>query len=168
MAAIKDFQGKLLISATDGKKLGEIKDVYLDQTVSHVVALYLGKEGLLNRRTLVIGIGKIQLRGIDAWLVNGSDTVQNKEDIADSAEFIRADELRGRVIQTEGGTRIGTVGDVCVDETLKVSGFALDKIAVEGPIAANKAIARAAINDLGNAERPLIAVLEQAEKLKLS
>jgi len=167
MAATKEFQGKLLISATDGKKLGEVKDVYLDKDATNIIAVFLGKEGIINRRSLLIDIGKVQLFGVDAWLINGSDTVQNKEDVAGSADFLLASNVRGRGIQTEGGTKIGTVGDVLVSATLEVTGFALDKIAVEGPIAANKAVARAAITELGGEERPMIALLAQAESLSV-
>ena len=70
MAAVKEYQGKLLISATDGKNLGEVKDVYLDKAATKIIAAYLGKEGIINRRSLVIDISKIQLFGIDAWLVD--------------------------------------------------------------------------------------------------
>jgi sporulation protein YlmC with PRC-barrel domain len=167
MAATKEFQGKLLISATDGKKLGELKDLFLDKDATKISAVYLGKEGLINRRSLLIDIGKVQLFGLDAWLINGSDTVQNKEDVAGSAEYLLASNVRGRTIQTEGGTKIGTVGDVLVNAALQVTGFALDKIAVEGPIAENKAVARAAITELGGEERPMIAHLAQAESLKV-
>lgn len=167
MAAVKTYQGKLLISATDGKKLGEVKDVYLDKAATKLIAAYLGKEGIINRRSLLIDIGKIQLFGLDAWLVNGSDTVQAKDEVAGSADYLLADELRGRVIQTDGGTKIGTVGDVLVNDKLEVVGFALDRIYVTGPLAASKTIARAAISELGGAERPMITVMEQAESLKV-
>lgn len=167
MPATKEFQGKLLISSTDGKKLGEVKDVYLDKAVSKVMAAYLGKEGIFNRRALLIDRGKVQLFGVDAWLINGSDTVQSKDDVADSADFVLVDDLRGRLIQTDGGTKIGTVGDVLVDDNLQVLGFALDKIYVEGPISQSKTIARAAILDLGDAARPMITLMKQAESLQV-
>lgn len=167
MTATKEFQGKILIGATDGKKLGEVKDVYLDQAVTKVIAAYLGKEGIINRRSLLLDIGKVQLFGIDAWLINGSDTVQDKAEVAGSAAYLLADDVRGREIQTDGGTKIGTVGDVIVDSSLNVVGFALSKIAVEGPIAERRAIARATISELGGAERPMITVLEQAESLNI-
>ncbi len=167
MAATKEFQGKLLISATDGKKLGEVKDVYLDKAATKVIAIYLGKEGIINRRSLLLDIGKVQLFGLDAWLINGSDTVQGKDDVAGSADYLLADDVRGREIQTDGGTKIATVGDVLVDGSLKVLGFALSKVQAEGPLSESKAIARDAIFELGGAERPMITVLEQAESLKV-
>lgn len=167
MAATKEFQGKLLISATDGKKLGEVKDVYLDKDATKIRAVFLGKEGIINRRSLLIDIGNVQLFGIDAWLINGSETVLSKEDVSGSADFLLASNVRGRTIQTEGGTKIGSVGDVRVNAELQVTGFTLDKIAVEGPIAANKVVAREAIYELGGEERPMIALLEKAESLKV-
>lgn len=167
MTATKEFQGKLLIGVTDGKKLGEVKDVYLDNAATKVIAAYLGKEGIINRRSLLLDISKVQLFGIDTWLINGSDTVQDKAEVTGSADFLLADDVRGREIQTDGGTKIGTVSDVIIDSSLKVIGFALGKVAVEGPIAARRAIARAAISELGGAERPMIAVLTQAESLNV-
>jgi sporulation protein YlmC with PRC-barrel domain len=167
MTATKEFQGKLLIGVTDGKKLGEVKDVYLDNTATKIIAAYLGKEGIINRRSLLLDISKVQLFGLDAWLINGSDTVQDKAEVTDSANFLLADDVRGREIQTDGGTKIGTVSDVIVDSSLKVIGFALGKVAVEGPIAARRAIARTAISELGGAERPMITVLTQAESLNV-
>ena len=165
MTATKEFQGKLLISVTDGKKLGEVKDIYLDKDATKITAVYLGKEGIINRRALLLDINKVQLLGVDAWLINGSDTVQNKDDLEGSADFLLADDLRGRDIQTDGGTKIGTVGDVIVDSSLKVIGFALSKISAEGPIAERRSIARAAIAALGSSEHPMITVLEQAERM---
>ncbi|MGH9838778.1 MAG: PRC-barrel domain-containing protein [Blastocatellia bacterium] len=168
MQKTREFQGKLLISITDGKNLGEIKDVYLDKDCNEVIAVYLGKTGLISRKAQLIHIDQIRLFGIDAWLVNGSDKVANKEEVEGSDQFILADELRGRAIQTDGKTRIGTVGDIAVDSRLNVLGFAFDKIHVEGPLAEAKAIARAAITSIGDSHNPMIAVLEQAERLKIT
>lgn len=164
MRKTKEFQGKLLISITDGKNLGEVKDIYLDKDCTEVVAVYLGKTGLISRKAQLIHIDQIRLFGVDAWLVNGSDKVTNKDEVAGADQFLLADDLRGRMIQTDGQTKIGTVGDFLVDEKLKVLGFALDKVHVEGPIANAKAIARAAVTSVGD---PLIAALEQAERLTI-
>ena len=167
MAVTKDFKGKLLISNTDGKNLGEIKDVFLSRDATQVVAAYLGKIGILNRKAQLIDWKKVALFGVDAWLIAGSDTVKNQDDFDGGEEFINADDLRGREIQTDGGTKIATVGDVIIDTAGKVIGFALDKVYAAGPLANSKQIARAAIFDLGNDDKPMITVLEQAETLKL-
>ena len=70
-------------------------------------------------------------------------------------------------MQTDGGTKIGSVSDILIDAQNNVIGFSLGKIQVQGPIAEAKAIARAAVTDLGSENSPMIVVLEQAEKLKV-
>ncbi|MFN0085797.1 MAG: PRC-barrel domain-containing protein [Blastocatellia bacterium] len=164
MEKTKEFHGKLLISITDGKSLGEIKDVFLDKEAKEVIAVYLGKTGLLSRKTHLIHIDQIRLFGVDAWLVNGSDKMVTKDEVEGSDQFILADEVRGRVIQTDGKTKIGTIGDIIVDGRMNVLGFAFDKIYVEGPLSAAKEIARGAITAFGS---PMIASLEKAEQLKV-
>jgi sporulation protein YlmC with PRC-barrel domain len=167
MAATKEFHGKLLISNTDGKKLGEVKDVYLDRDASSMVAVYLGKSGIINRKSLMIEINHIGLMGVDALLVNGSDKVVATEEGDGTSSWILAGSLIGREIQTDGGTKIATVADVIVDEKNKVLGFSLDWVYVQGPLADARTIAREAVTTLGAGGGPMIAVMEQAEKLKL-
>ena len=42
----KSHLNKQLVSITDGKIIGEVKDLYLDREMHNVAALLLGKEGL--------------------------------------------------------------------------------------------------------------------------
>ena len=167
MALIKEFHDRLLISVTDGKKLGELKDVYLDRDITRMVAVYLGKSGIINRKTLMIELPRVQLFGVDAWFISGSDTVIARDEVAGAETYLLAGDLRGREIQTEGGTKIGSVGDVIVDEKSKVVGFTLDRLQVQGPLAESRVIARAAITSLGDKNTPMVASLEQAEKLPI-
>jgi sporulation protein YlmC with PRC-barrel domain len=167
MAATREFHGKLLISSTDGKKLGEIKDVYLDQEATKIVAVFLGKSGILSRKSLMIEINHISLIGIDACFVTGSDRVLATEEGDATSTWILAGSLIGREIKTDGGTKIATVADVIVDDGCNVLGFSLDWVHVQGPLAETRSIARAAITKLGGEGEPMITVLEQAEKLKL-
>lgn len=167
MATAKEYAEKILISVTDGKQLGEVKDVYFDPEVSKAVAAHLGKSGLINRKSLLVELSHVKLFGLDAWLVDGSDIVIAKDDVQGAERYILGDSLRGRDIQTDGGTKIGTIGDVIVDEQHNVLGFALSKVQVQGPVSDAKAIARAAITNLGTEKEPMIAVLEQAERLKV-
>lgn len=165
MALTKEFHDRLLISVTDGKKLGELKDVYLDRDATRMVAVYLGKSGIINRKTLMIELPRVQLFGVDAWFISGSDTVIARNEVSGVETYLLAGDLRGREIQTEGGTKIGSVGDVIVDEKSKVVGFTLDRLQVQGPLAQSRVIARAAITSLGDKNTPMVALLEQAEKL---
>ena len=167
MITSKEQAGKPIISITDGKRLGEVKDLYLDPDMRQVAAVFLGKEGLINRKTLVISRSAVQVYGIDVWLVSGSDTVVGPEAIPDSGTFILVGELRGRELQTEGGTKIGVIDHVILDDEARVLGFGLGKVYSQGPLAERKAIARDAILNLGTTKEPMTINLAQAESLAL-
>jgi sporulation protein YlmC with PRC-barrel domain len=167
MFVSKDVDEKLVISITDGKKLGEIKDLYLDQDLRRVTAVFLGKEGLVNRKSLAFPRSAVQVLGVDAWLVSGPDIVVEQADLPDSGTFTLVGDLRGREIQSEGGTKVGTVEDVILDEECTVLGFTLGKVFLQGPLAERKSIAREAITGLGSKNKPMTTVLEKAESLGL-
>ena len=167
MITSKELSNKLLISITDGKKLGEIKDLYLDQDMRQVAAVFLGREGLINRKTLMIPRSAVQVYGIDVWLVSGSDTVMGPEGIPESDTFTLMGDLRGREIQTEGGTKIAVIDHVILDNEARVVGFGLGKVYAQGPLAERKAIARDAITNLGTSNEPMTINLAQAEALAL-
>ncbi len=167
MPALREHHNKSLISVTDGRIVGEVKDVYFDKDLTKVAAVFLGKEGLINRKALAIDGAQIQLLGIDVWLVSGSDVVTELENLPGAESFVLMGDLRGREIQTGGGTKVGTIGDVVIDAQGYVKGFVFDKVLVQGPLAEAKMIARAAISILGSKTTPMITELEQAEKLKV-
>jgi sporulation protein YlmC with PRC-barrel domain len=165
MAATKDYVDKLVVSATDGKKLGEVKDIYCNSDVTKVVAAHLGKSGIINRKSLMVDLSHVTLFGVDVWLTDGSEIVIATDDVPGADKYILGDSLRGREIQTDGGTKIAAVSDILVDAANNVVGFSLGKIQVQGPIADAKTIARAAVTNFGSDSSPMIVVLEQAEKL---
>ena len=167
MITSKEQSNKPLISITDGKKLGEIKDLYLDQDMRQIAAVFLGKEGLLSRKALMIPRSAVQVYGIDVWLVSGPDTVMGPEGIPESGTFTLIGDLRGRELQTEGGTKIGMIDHVILDNDARVLGFGLGKVYSQGPLAERRMLAREAILDLGDAKKPMTVNLAQAESLKL-
>lgn len=165
MISAEQHQSKLLISITNGEKLGEIKDLYFDSELTRVMVVVVGSEGgLFSRKNLVIARPDIQVYGVDVWLIAGADTVVRLDNIADADTFVTLSDLRGREIQTEAGTKIGTVGDVLLDVEARVLGFALHNVYVQkGPLAERKNIARSAIVDVGSKDTPMLTVLAQAE-----
>ena len=167
MITSREHSNKPIFSMTDGKKLGEVKDLYLDQDMRQVAAVFLGKEGLISRKTLLIARSAVQVYGIDAWLVSGSDTVVGPEALPDSGTFTLVGDLRGRELQTEGGTKIGVIDHVLLDSEARVLGFGLGKVYSQGPLAERKAIARDAIMNLGSTKEPMTINLAQAEALAL-
>jgi sporulation protein YlmC with PRC-barrel domain len=165
MIKSKVHVNKPIVSSTDGKKLGEIKDLYLDQDMRQIAAVFLGKEGLLSRKTLVIPRSAVLVIGVDVWLVSGSDTVMQQEDLPGLATLTLVGDLHGREVQTDGGTKIGAVEDVILDNEAHVLGFGLGKVYAEGPLAERKAIARDAVVELGNQKEPMTINLTQAEAM---
>ena len=93
MITSKDHSNKPLVSITDGKKLGEIKGLYLDLDMRQVAGVFLGTEGLIKRKAQAIPRSAVQVYGIDVWLVSGPDTVMMLEEIPDSATFTSGERL---------------------------------------------------------------------------
>jgi uncharacterized protein YrrD len=165
MPPFKDHQGKPLICLTNGRKLGEVKDIYLDATCSRVTAVFVRQEGLLSRKTFALDRAKVQVLGIDAWLVTTPDAVVELGAIAGSDLFIQAGALRGRELHTDGGTKLATLDDVILDAEGNVIGFTLGKLFVQGPLAERKTIARAAISNLGSKDAPMVTTMAKAEAM---
>ena len=167
MITAKEQSNKPLISITDGKKLGEIKGLYLDGDMRQVAGVFLGTEGLIKRKTLALARSSVLVYGVDVWLVSGSDQVVTLDAIPDSATFTLISDLKGREIQTEGGTKLAIVEDVLFDSEARVLGFALGKVYSEGPLAEKKAVVRDAVIDLGGKDKPRTVILSPAESLTL-
>jgi uncharacterized protein YrrD len=166
MAAGKQILNKQLISLTDGKKLGEIKDLYFDEKLTKIVALYLGSEGLLNKKHFALDRATVQVMGIDAWLISGDKTVP-AEMLTDAERLIMYSDVRGREIVSEGGTKIAAVDDVLFDAGGDIVGFALSKLEVKGPLADRKMIARSAISTIGSSTSAMTANMAQAESTQV-
>jgi len=163
MLTAKEFNGKSIISIANGVILGEVKDVYLDADMRQMAGVYLRTEGLIKRKDKVILRNSIQVLGVDVWLVSGSDVIVDKDTLPDAAGFNLVGQLRGREIQTDGGTKIGVIEDVLLDENMGVLGFSLGKVYAQGPLAERKAVIRDAIKDLGSKDGPMIVDLALAE-----
>lgn len=167
MPTVKEHLKKPVISTLGGKKLGKIKDLYLDPKITRVTAVYLGRSGVIRRKKLMIERSKVQTCGLDAWLVGRADVVAWPEQIVGSQNFVPAKELHGRQILSEGGTEIATVDDIILDGDCNVKGFTLSKISASGPLSQRKAIALGAITSLGSKERAMTTTLSLAESMDI-
>jgi uncharacterized protein YrrD len=165
MTTVKSLQNTPIYSITEGKQLGEIKDLYLDNALNRVVAVHLGKEGIISRKALAIERSRITLLGLDAWFAADSDAVTEEKNIPELSGTVLVDSLRGRIVATSGGTKIGEIGDVLIDSQGRVTGFSLWKVHVQGPIAERKSITRTAVTSLGDKESPMIVDLAHAEEM---
>jgi sporulation protein YlmC with PRC-barrel domain len=163
----KSLVGNPVFGVTDGRKLGQVKDLYLDDDLTAVVGLFLGKEGLLRPTPLFVERADVSLFGIDVVLAESTATVYEANEAPEPPGWLRLEELRGREVQTPGGTKIGRVGDVALDEAARIVGFSLINLSVKGPVAEAAAVARKAVVEVASADNVMTIDLAQAEQAPL-
>jgi uncharacterized protein YrrD len=166
MRAGKDLIGKPIISITDGRLLGTVKDLYLNDQLYWLTGIHIGTEGLLKRKNFLIPRDNIVVFGIDAVLVKNAEVVTEGKELAESETWPRLSKLKGREVDTPGGTKVGTIGDIIIGEEGHITGFALAKVFVEGPIAEQGQIPREALIDTGNEDGVMTIDLPKVERLQ--
>ncbi|HNS38665.1 MAG TPA: PRC-barrel domain-containing protein [Promineifilum sp.] len=145
----KDLINKPIYSIDEGKQIGKVQDLYLDANDTVILGLYLGSQGLVRRKAELIRATDVYLYGADAVLANGSAAITDDSASPEVKEWVRRDKLIGREVQSPGGTRLGQIGDVVIDSAGRVTGFALSKTFVEGPLADKRYIERGTVLDVG-------------------
>lgn len=163
----KSLIGNQVFGRMDGRKLGEVKDLYLDDELKEVVGIFLGREGLLRPTPRFVERRDIALFGIDALLAESPFTVYEKDEAPEPPGWLRLEHLQGREVRTPGGTKIGRIGDVVLDEDGRVAGFSLVNLSVRGPLAEADAVARNALVDVEDEEGALTMDLAEAEQALL-
>jgi uncharacterized protein YrrD len=160
----KELIGKPIYSVSDGRHLGAVRDLYLDSQLDSLMGLYLGSEGLFSRRASLITWENVQVLGLDAVLVHDSDVVTDSNERPEVAGWMRREDLQGRNVETPGGTKVGTIGDVLLDEEARVVGFTLGRVFVEGPIAETRRVLKSAVITSGAADEVITVDLAKAEQ----
>lgn len=160
----KDLIGKSVVSIDEGRLLGTVRDVYLNQDLDWLAGVHLGKEGLLSRRSLLIPRAAIAVFGADYVLAKSSDVVTDDKQLLESESWLRLDKLQGREVDTTGGTKVGIVGDAILDEEARIVGFTLSRVYVEGPVAESRTIYQAAIVDNGQVDGTMTVDLNVVEQ----
>lgn len=159
----KDLVGKQIISVTDGRSLGNAKDIYINNDLTDITGVYLGSEGLIKRKHFVITRANVVVFGIDAILVRASDVIGEENDLPESVAWTRLSKLNKREVDTPGGTKVATIGDIILGEQGNITGFALSRVYVEGPIEKNGTIPRTAVIDTGSEDGVMTIDLTKAE-----
>ncbi len=160
----KDIIGKWIVTTNEGRQLGKVKDLLLDAELSQLNGIFIAREGMIRRKTVYIPRESVVVYGVDAVLIESSESVTNsRENPIDG--WVRLTEIIGRPIDTPGGTKLATLGDMILNAEGKITGFSLAKVSVTGPIADNRAIARPAIVDTGNEDGTMTIDLAKAEML---
>lgn len=159
----KDLVGKQILSITDGRSLGTAKDVYINNELDSITGIYLGSEGLIKRKHFLITRAEVVVFGIDAILVRTSDVITEENDLPESVAWVRLSKLNKREVDTPGGTKVASIGDIILGEQGDITGFALSRVYVEGPIEKNGTIPRTAVIDTGDEDGVMTIDLTRAE-----
>lgn len=159
----KDLVGKQIISITDGRSLGTAKDIYMSSELDAITGIYLGSEGLIKRKHFLITRADVVVFGIDTILVGDSDVIAEENELPETVAWVRLSKLNKREVDTPGGTKVASIGDIILGEQGEITGFALSRVYVEGPIAQNGTIARTAVIDTGDADGVMTIDLTKAE-----
>jgi uncharacterized protein YrrD len=140
-----------------------VQDLYLDSSFETVLGLYLGSQGLVRRKSELIRAGDIVVLGADAVLVKNGNVLTDDNALPAAKGWVRRDKLSGREADTPGGTRLGVIGDVIVDQVGAITGFALSKAYVEGPLAEKRVISRSVVLDTGQEDGRMTVDLAKLE-----
>lgn len=150
MSLGKELLNKPIFTIDEGKEIGKVQDLYLDDSLEVVLGLFVGSQGLVRRKSELIRSGDVVVFGIDAVLVRSDGVITDDSILPAAKGWIRRDKIIGREVESPGGTRLGLIGDVIVEATGRVTGFALSKIFVEGPLAEKRVIDRSVLLDTGH------------------
>ncbi|MGB0385911.1 MAG: PRC-barrel domain-containing protein [Ardenticatenaceae bacterium] len=133
MRRSKELAGKRIITLDNGTNLGIVKDLYFDREANKVMGLFLGYRGQrFNRKARVIPASAVALFGKDVVLVSQADVVREVITKSKFPEWVRRDQLQGRLISAADGTKIGIINDLLINPDGLVKGFALSMIFFQG------------------------------------
>ncbi len=161
----KSLVGRQIISIEDGSHLGNLRDIYVDGSLKSLVAIFIGRESMFSRRAKFIHRKDITVLGKDAILVSSAKAITTGNRNKEFPKWIRRDHLQGRAIHTPGGTKIGNVGDIAIDNSGRLLiGVTISNIQVTSPIAEKRIIWRDAILNVGSESEAMLVDLAIAEE----
>ncbi len=113
----KHLKGLTVISIADGERLGTIDRVLVDPEAKQVIGFAVSHGGLLNSEApAVIDADDVHSLGPDAVTIADRGAVRGDQTTARQNELMDLDELLKLRVVTEGGTLVGDVADIQIDE----------------------------------------------------
>lgn len=161
----QDIVGKQVISIAEGKIVGRVRDLYLDEGMTRLVGIHLGTEGLIRKKNYLIPTEAVRVFGADVMLIDDDDSVREAKAYSESDSWIRMDRVTGRDVDTSGGTRIGTIANIAFGEDGEIIAYTLNKVFVDGPIKENRYIVANAVINNGGEKGALTIDLARAEAM---
>jgi uncharacterized protein YrrD len=126
------WKGNPVISLDEGVVVAKMADVMIDPQTLKVAALVISKGGLLGRETEYIPITEVKVWGQDAILISRTSASLGQAEFPSLDRLLRvSEEIRGRDVIDQNGTRIGRLADVLIDQNGSLVGYALGDVYVE-------------------------------------
>ena len=113
-----DLSGLAIVSIASGSKVGTLDDFYFDPSVNPAANSIRGlrvKTGMFSHRALPVSA--INAIGQDAITIDNEELLIHEKDEADYATLPLGQSLLSYKVMSEGGTIIGTIGNVLLDVT---------------------------------------------------
>ncbi|HEY1409092.1 MAG TPA: PRC-barrel domain-containing protein [Promineifilum sp.] len=159
----KELLNKPIYTIDEGRMIGKVQDLFIDDSLEVVLGVFLGSQGLVRRKSQLIRSGDIVIYGVDAVLVANGGVITDDSALPAAKEWLRREKLIGREADTPGGTRLGVLGDVTVDATGRITGFAMSRVYVEGPLSEKRFVARSVVLDTGSQDGRMTVDLARLE-----
>lgn len=122
MRKAKELIGKSIVHQATGSKLAEVRDLIFETDASKIAALLVDNGGWF-REARVICWESVTNIG-DVVMVTGDNPVVLANEASQLSDELKEDvRITGSPIMTESGERIGTVGDLYIDDTGRVIGY---------------------------------------------
>lgn len=111
----RDLIGEVVVDASTGDDLAEVKDVLFDASRGTITGFTLRKRGTFGRRMkTILPIDGVLAVGPDAVMVDGADSLTHPNDAPDDTVAEGAADVLHDTVITESGRVLGTVKDVVV------------------------------------------------------
>lgn len=130
MHSVNGLFGMEVVNESTGEKKAKVQDVVFDENSGNIVALLISGNRVLGgsrvvRWDLVSSLG-------DVVVVRDGEPVELKEDVEVAGLSKQSHQITGTEIVTDGGEKVGSVGDVLVDDRGTVVGYEVKRGLIGG------------------------------------
>ncbi len=121
MYKAKELIGKDIVHQATGERLASVQDLLLDPDARHIVAL-LVDGGWFNNARIVRWSSVVS--SSDVVIVQGDNPIGIASNDPEVADLLKQDiRMTGKTIISDGGERIGSVGDLFINDAGEVVGY---------------------------------------------
>lgn len=122
MRKAKDLIGKAIVHQTTGEHLATVRDLIFEQNAHSIAAILVDSGGWFRDARVITWDHVVTIS--DVVMVTGDHPVEKASDSPDLAEQLKADvRLTGLPIMSDSGERIGTIGDLYINDAGEVVGY---------------------------------------------